>query len=110
MRPAGRGGGGRPHQPPTALTTKSTTTRQDQPQGSATSARYAAPLAVAEVLPPAGRRTRAALLVRRCPWCQHAHLHRTTHPGAGWWHRLAGCGQGTYAIRTIPEPRGRWRS
>lgn len=40
---------------------------------------------------PAGRRTSWAVIVPRCPFCQHLHLHRATGPHGG--RRTASCGR-----------------
>lgn len=57
------------------------------------------PIAVSgRAYPPAGRRTLWVLVVRVCPWCRGAHVHRSTGNGGI---RTAGCGKGTYLVRPI---------
>lgn len=49
----------------------------------------------ATAYPPVGRRSMWLLLVRRCPVCRGAHLHRgAPHGGL----RRAGCGKGAYLV------------
>lgn len=43
------------------------------------------PSASARLYPPYGKRHQWTALVRCCPWCEHAHLHRGEA-----WHELAG--------------------
>jgi len=52
----------------------------------------------AEALPPSGRRTCWLSIVRDCPFCRGAHVHRgdTDQPAADL--RTAGCGRGDYYI------------
>ena len=56
-------------------------------------------IATAVAYAPAGRRTAALLLVRRCPFCGHAHAHRETGSGDL---RRSGCDRGRYLVQAGP--------
>lgn len=75
-------------------TTAPTTTKtrhQESPIQSTTPAGQCKVTARGFVAAPAGRRTFWAVIVPRCPFCQHLHLHRATGPHGG--RRTASCGR-----------------
>lgn len=79
MSPPRRRNGG-PGQPPGTAATKTRSARQQDTDRLHRNSEHqydVLPVAFGELLPPAGRRTLSVLLVRRCPHCSHAHLHRT---------------------------------
>lgn len=63
------------------------------------------PVAVGEFFGPVGRRQLGAILVRHCPGCGHAHLHRgarvATVDGEV---RTGSCGA-EYTVRCLPTQR-----
>ena len=73
----------------------------DQSEGSAERLARAKAFAA----PPAGRRTLWTLVVPRCPFCAHLHLHRGTGPHPG--RRVGSCGT-AYFLVIAGSKRGRW--
>lgn len=71
-----------------------TTPQQAGPADGRTSPRL---IANATAYAPVGRRQQHVLLVRSCPLCAGAHLHRGAQHGG---RRRAGCGRGEYLVRT----------
>lgn len=99
MRKAGSHAGAGPAELPNHRITESAAGPSDLPSreahstaGRRSTASSGAFIVEAEYLPPAGRRRLPALLVRRCPRCGLAHLHRGK-PGI----REGSCGV-SYAI------------
>ncbi|MCA1671731.1 MAG: hypothetical protein LC799_05850 [Actinobacteria bacterium] len=54
---------------------------------------------------PTGRRTLWTLVVPRCPFCSHLHLHRATGPHPG--RRVGSCGE-SYFVLISGSKRSRW--
>lgn len=58
-------------------------------------------VAVGELHRPGGRRRQWVLIVRRCPACEHLHLHRTERPAARTWPRTGSCGTRYTVVRVV---------
>lgn len=96
---------------PRATTHKISATAKQHDRHQSTDPGRALVVVNGELHPPAGRRHRWLLLVRRCPGCTYLHIHRTEYPGAGHWQRVGSCGT-EYAVRVVHPvpPIDGWRA
>lgn len=69
------------------------------------SARPREVLASGFAAPPAGRRTKWAIVIPTCPFCGYLHLHRAAGDHGG--RRTSSCGR-EYRVVLAGSKRGRW--